>query len=737
MRLKLQMLVAGLVTLAIPIVGWHSIRQLDDALEESRRQEQQLRVSNALASLSEDERLMRVFGERDNTAKPSDLHAPYARFPVFIDGYFDDWRELTVPVKQLNTSGSDVDVSAGLSVRTAVRDNKLFLFLEVSDDAVIFHKPPRVVAEYGEGEAPDFYQQFVNGDALEVLVQEPSGKATHGLFRAAAPGPLVARVASDSPRARLGDRLGTWRGNWSTTTQGFQLEVSLPLPADNATLGLAYVDVDKRGNQRNHWIGSVEPNEMASRHRSQSFVEETDPRLHIVSKEGLEALSPWVTPATRARLFDAQGRLLSDVNRLYEEDKSQNAFDPAKSSLWDALVFRFVSAMLRKREDEQNATPLYQRIDDLHMPLTILSSAGPLQSARRYQTDEVDFVLGTLGVLNSERGRGFLLFESNDNRATSYAGSRLARLMSLLILVSLAVGGSLLIFATVLSFRIRRLSKHAAMAVSKEGRIHAFSASNAGDEIGELSRTLGALLGRTQHYTHYLEALSSRLSHELRTPLSVVKTSLENINDSTVDEQTRKLLARAEGGTDQLSHIIKALVDSTRLEQTVRHAQKGPIPVEAFMDGALQRYQQVYSDVQFTLEMEEPIDSAQTVYASAELLQQALDKLVDNAVSFTTDGWVTLSARTRRKNDAQWLELAVSNSGHMRTDLDPVQAFDPMFSSREGASEEIHLGLGLYMVRMVAEAHGGHVQMQELSGVVSVSMAMPINAHEMAQIPSN
>jgi len=60
-----------------------------------------------------------------------------------------------------------------------------------------------------------------------------------------------------------------------------------------------------------------------------------------------------------------------------------------------------------------------------------------------------------------------------------------------------------------------------------------------------------------------------------------------------------------------------------------------------------------------------------------------------------------------------------------------------MFSSREGASEEIHLGLGLYMVRMVAEAHGGHVQMQELSGVVSVSMAMPINAHEMAQIPSN
>ena len=57
MRLKLQMLVAGLVTLAIPVVGWHSIRQLDDALEESRRQEQQLRVKNALSSLEKNDQI--------------------------------------------------------------------------------------------------------------------------------------------------------------------------------------------------------------------------------------------------------------------------------------------------------------------------------------------------------------------------------------------------------------------------------------------------------------------------------------------------------------------------------------------------------------------------------------------------------------------------------------------------------------------------------------------------------
>lgn len=736
MRLKLQMLVAGLVTLAIPIVGWHSIRQLDDALEDSRRQEQQLRVSNALTFLSKDERLTGLFDSRDVESKPSDIYAPRARFPLFVDGYLDDWRELTVPIYTLFLATSDAAVSASVSMRTAVRDKRLFVFIEVIDNDVVFHQPPPLMADYGEGEEPDFYRQLVNGDALEVLVQNPSGEATHGLFRAAAPGPLVARIASNSEHRTIGARLGAWRGHWNTTAGGFQLEIVMPQPADGATLGLAYVDVDEPENTRNHWIGNLDPQTMKKRHQSQSVVD-ADPQLHRASNEAFDALSPWVTSATRARLFDAKGRLLSDVSKLYEEDKTQTPFDPAKSSLWDALVFRFVSAMLRQREGGLNSEPLYERIDDLHMPQEMLSESGPLQNARRYQTDEADFVLGNLGTISGSSAPGYLLFESNDSRSSSYAGSRLARLMSLLMLVSLAVGGSLLIFATVLSIRIRRLSQQAALAVSKEGRIHAFAASRAGDEIGELSRTLGSLLGRTQHYTHYLEALSSRLSHELRTPLSVVKTSLENIDDSSLDDQTKQLLTRASGGTDQLSHIIRALVDSTRLEQTVRRAQKAPIPVEAFMHGAHQRYEQVYPNTVFHGVLDSSVDAEQTVYASPELLQQALDKLVDNAVSFTTDNSVSLTARIDSRYETDWLILSVSNPGHLSSNLDPVQAFDPMFSSRKDASEQVHLGLGLYIVRMVAEAHEGRAKLAEQAGVVSVSMAMPANVPEALQIPSD
>ena len=714
------MLLAGLVTLAIPVVGWHSIRQLDDAFEESRRREQQLRVNNAVASLTNNARLSSLLNVRSQPNEVGDLYAPRARFPVFVDGYADDWLELDTPTLPLTESSTDTRVSAALSVRATVRDRNLFVFVDITDDDVVIHQPPRLEFDYAEGERPDPFAQLANGDALEVFLQRPTGGATHGLFRAVAPGPLVARVASATDRRRLGSTLGSWRGYWTATQNGLQLELSMPLPPDGSIFGLAYVDVDERGAERSRWVGSLNPELMATRHASR-VVDQSSPRLRLSSEQVFEELSAWVTPATRARLFDSQGRLLADVNALYEVDETAVTFDPATSSLWDALAFRFVSSMLRGRSGEFGRTPLYTRIDGLHLPTDVLDGNGPLKNARRYQTDENDFVLGTLARVPTDSGDGFILFESNDGRATSYAGSRLAKLLSLLTLVSLAVGGSLLLFATMLSFRIRRLSKKASAAVSKDGRITAFSPSPARDEIGDLSRAMGSLLGRTSNYTDYLEALSSRLSHELRTPLSVVRTSIENIDVDRLDDETRGLLERAGGGADQLGYIIRALVESTRLEQTVQQAQKVAFPLDAFLRGAKSRYQQVYPDLMFHTEHL----GGETLYGSPELLQQALDKIVDNAVSFTEDQRVTLSVSTRVRNNKELVSLAVTNTGGFDNNTDPSNVFDPMFSSRTADDGNLHLGLGLYIVRMVAEAHGGRASFSAKDGKVTVAINIP------------
>lgn len=743
------MVVAGLVTLAIPIVGWHSISQLDDALDESRRAEQQLRVNNIARSLSNNPTIAQQLNTRGALTLTGELYAPAARYPVFIDGYADDWRELNAPVVHFRLGGSDSDAvirsdtdqRSLMTARATVRDKKLFVLIDVADDTVVFHQPPRQVLEFAEGERPDPYAQLVNGDALEVLLQRPTGSATHGLFRVVAPGPMVARVASGTTRRKLGTTLGSWQGHWTPTTDGMQLEFSLPVPPDGSTFALAYVNVNERGEARNQWWGSLSPVDMAKRHAS-NLVDVTDPKLRLSSESVSKQLARWVTPSTRARLFDVQGRLLADVNALYEVDESTVAFDPAKSNLWDALVYRLVSALLRERKGDYTQEPLYSRVDGLHIPASLLEDDGPWLKAIRYQTDESDWVLGSLKKVTTATEDAYLLFETNDSRASSYAGSRFAQLLSLLTLVSAVVGGTLLLFATVLSFRIRRLSQQASAAVTADGRVASFNASNASDEIGDLSRNLGALLGRTQHYTQYLEALSSRLSHELRTPLSVVKTSLENIETTSLDEQTQLLLQRAGGGADQLGQIIKALVESTRLEQTVQQAQKIPFDLGSFLDGSQARYESIYPHIRFELQpfrrsawMRAGLD--ESVFGSPELLQQALDKLVDNAVSFTSDGVVVLNAIASVRREIPWVTIEVTNTGVLGTNISEANVFDPMFSSRRHADGELHLGLGLYIVRMVAEAHDGRATVSEANGQVSFKIEMPRNAHQTEEIQSH
>jgi len=115
--------------------------------------------------------------------------------------------------------------------------------------------------------------------------------------------------------------------------------------------------------------------------------------------------------------------------------------------------------------------------------------------------------------------------------------------------------------------------------------------------------------------------------------------------------------------------------------------------------------------------------------ASPELLQQALDKLVDNAVSFTTNAVVTLHVKSYRQSDAERVSLVVSNAGHVPPECDQAHVFDPMFSHRAQDDGNLHLGLGLYIVKMVAEAHRGEAAMSSSKGFVNVGMDLPRNMH--------
>jgi signal transduction histidine kinase len=243
--------------------------------------------------------------------------------------------------------------------------------------------------------------------------------------------------------------------------------------------------------------------------------------------------------------------------------------------------------------------------------------------------------------------------------------------------------------------------------------------SAAGDEIGDLSRSFSTVLERLAQYNAYLENMAGRLSHELRTPIAVVRSSLENLKLARPDEVS-VYLTRANDGLKRLDTILTRMSEATRLEQLVRSEQRERFDARDVVRGCAYAYPQKKFEVEVP---ERPI----WLRGAPDLYAQMLDKLVANAADFSTGDE---PIRVRLDSRAGEATLTVSNRGPRLPEAMAGKLFESMVSVRNGRGTEPHLGLGLYIVRLVAEFHGGAAEAldrEDGSGLV-INVKTPLNS---------
>ena len=283
-------------------------------------------------------------------------------------------------------------------------------------------------------------------------------------------------------------------------------------------------------------------------------------------------------------------------------------------------------------------------------------------------------------------------------------------LEKLLAVTLLVVGGALAIllaFASRLATRIRRLHAEADAAIDSRGRVRGpITASRARDEIGDLSRTMAAVLERLRQYNAYLESMAGRLSHELRTPVAVVRSSLDNLRAQPLSGEARVYVERANEGVGRLARLISRLSEGTRLERMLESAERERFDLAAVAAGCVEGYRAAYGPRRFELARPE---GALPVEGVPDAIAQLLDKLAENAHDFAPEGSTVRVSVAARSRGAR---LAVENAGPPLPEAARAGLFDSMVSLRapEEASAGSHLGLGLYIVRIVAEFHGGTVR---------------------------
>lgn len=350
----------------------------------------------------------------------------------------------------------------------------------------------------------------------------------------------------------------------------------------------------------------------------------------------------------------------------------------------------------------------------------VATSALQGVAARRWrQTPDSRAVIlsASYPVWDGERVVAAVVAEETTNRIRSVYNRAMEQLVAVTLVAFLAGGLVLLAFASRLSTRLSRLRDEAEAAIDSQGRVRKLLAgSAAGDEIGDLSRSFSTVLERLAQYNRYLESMAGRLSHELRTPIAVVRSSLENLNLERLPEDAAVYLERANDGLKRLDTLLTRMTEATRLEQAVRETPRERYDVREVVRGC----SYAYPDKRIEIDLPEapvPVRGAPDLYA------QMLDKLVANAVDFAHDGKDAGSEPIRVRLEARGGEavLTVSNRGPRLPEAMAGKLFESMVSIRPGNSREPHLGLGLYIVRLIAEFHGGAAQAldrEDGSGVV-------------------
>lgn len=229
------------------------------------------------------------------------------------------------------------------------------------------------------------------------------------------------------------------------------------------------------------------------------------------------------------------------------------------------------------------------------------------------------------------------------------------------------------------------------------------------------------MLARLGNYTNYLQSLGSRLSHELRTPLSVVATSLESIDKGTLDTSTVASLERAEQGASRLQQLIRNLSEATSLEQTILRAEASPVDLQQWILVAKDVYQGIYPDRQIVVECNNQRPCV--VHASVELLHQMFDKLLSNAVDFSDEGSAIV---LRLECQAEGATVMVENTGTLLPENLREELFQPMVSERQVRDDQPHMGLGLYIVKLIADFHNATVSAQNIkSNTVRFAITFP------------
>jgi two-component system phosphate regulon sensor histidine kinase PhoR len=221
---------------------------------------------------------------------------------------------------------------------------------------------------------------------------------------------------------------------------------------------------------------------------------------------------------------------------------------------------------------------------------------------------------------------------------------------------------------------------------------------------------------RLRHLENIRREFVANVSHELKTPITSIKGYVETLQEGAIDdkENARKFLEIIFKQADLLHALVDDLLSLSQIEQEAEREEVhlAEEPVRRIIEAAIAAYEvkTVERRMRVTLHCKEEI----IVRANAQLLEQAIGNLLDNAIKYSEPGRNVEIDVAQSKGE---VTITVNDHGSGIAPEHFPRLFERFYRVDKGRSRELGgTGLGLAIVKHIIQAHGGDVSVESIPG---------------------
>lgn len=430
---------------------------------------------------------------------------------------------------------------------------------------------------------------------------------------------------------------------------------------------------------------------------------------------------------TRARIYDRDGLIILDSDRLYSRGQILRYDLPPvnqRRGFFERTWLQFRNWFW------QSDLPIYNETPDgngtAYREVVTALTGSPGSETRRTAKGET-IVSVAVPVQRFRAVLGVLLLSTEAGDIDKIIEKERIAIVRVFVVAALVAALLSILLASTIARPLRKLSAAAErvrLGVKSREQIPDFSDRR--DEIGHLSTSLGDMTRSLYARMDAIESFAADVSHELKNPLTSLRSAVETLPLAKKPEQRERLLEIINHDVHRLDRLISDISDASRLDAELAREDAAPVDLADLLRGFHKTYTSMgdgsrtpQAAITLTIENEKASEEAKPrsrkkapplwlVSGHAGRLGQVMANLIENARSFVPAKGGKIELELARQG--QQAIITVRDNGPGIPPANTERIFERFYTDRpEGESFGQNSGLGLSITRQIVEAHEGTI----------------------------